>query len=142
MKFVQKNLLILRGLGQGMLVTVILLCVALVGCGSESHIDPDRASISGKVTFNGEPLKGGTIIFESKEKGISASTFIRSEGRYETSRAPQGPNAVSIDTESLRSRTPDLYIKIPERYADTLTSGLSVDVQPGTNENVDFELTQ
>jgi hypothetical protein len=123
-----------------MFVGAVLLYVGMVGCGPEPYVDPNRTSISGTVTFNGEPLKAGTITFESKGKGIATSVSIRSEGRYATNRVPLGTNAVSIDTQSVQFGSPKLYVKIPERYVDPSTSGLSADVKPGTNENVNFEL--
>lgn len=48
-----------------MLVTPMVLLVAVaavVGCGSNDA--PDRFHISGKVTFAGEPVPAGQIIFE------------------------------------------------------------------------------
>jgi hypothetical protein len=116
------------------------LCVSTLGCGPKAPVDENRTVISGTVTFNGTPLKAGTIRFDSSDKHIGTSTSIASDGRYSTNRVPLGSNTVSIETESLQYGSPHLYVKIPDKYADPSKSGLTVDVKPGANENVNFEL--
>ena len=49
--------------------SLMLVCVVLalfLGCGSP---DSGRASVSGKVTFDGEPVKTGQISFEPQGQG-------------------------------------------------------------------------
>jgi hypothetical protein len=124
----------------GALVAAAFMSAFLIGCGPEPFVDKNRTSISGVVTFNGTPLKAGTIRFDSNDKAIGTSTSIGSDGRYGTNRIPLGQNTVTIETESLKYGSPHLYTKIPEKYADPTKSGLTVDVKEGTNENVNFEL--
>jgi hypothetical protein len=118
----------------------VALSVAVIGCGPKQVADPNRTTISGTVTFNGKPLPGGAITFESKEKHINTTISLRAEGRYTTDRVPLGPVQVSIETESLKFGSPHLHVAIPAKYADTATSGLTVDVKEGINENVNFKL--
>ena len=122
------------------LLATTLATALLVGCGPEQHVDENRTSISGVVTYNGQPLKAGTIRFDSKGSPIGTSTSISKDGRYGTNRIPLGENIVTIETESLQYGSPHLYVKIPDKYADPSRSGLSVNVQPGENENINFEL--
>lgn len=122
------------------LLAVTFVIAFLIGCGPEPHVDPNRTSISGAVTFNGAPLKAGTIRFDSNDKAIGTSASIGSDGRYGTNRIPLGQSTVTIETESLQYGSPHLYTKIPAKYADPTKSGLTVDVKEGTNENVNFEL--
>ncbi len=110
------------------------------GCGPEPYVDPNRTTVSGAVTFDGKPLPAGTMNFDSTESGIGTSISI-SEGRYATNRVPLGPNTVTIETDSLLFGSAHLHTKIPAKYADPTKSGLTVDVKPGENENVDFALT-
>ncbi len=119
--------------------TVIALGM-LAGCGPEPQVDKDRSSIAGLVTFAGKPLQAGTITFDSTDKAISSAVSIGQDGRYRTNRVPLGPNIVTIETEGLQYGSPHLYVRIPGRYADASKSGLKVDVKPGENENVNFEL--
>lgn len=121
-------------------VAVALIPFGLVGCGPEQPVDENRTSISGTVTLNGEPLKGGTIRFDSTELHLGTSAAIGEGGRYATNRIPLGQNTVTIETESLQFGSPRLYTKIPMKYADPTASGLSVDVKEGANENVNFDL--
>jgi hypothetical protein len=113
----------------------------LAGCGPKPQEDVNRSSISGVVTFAGNPLKAGTITFESTDKPISSSISIGQDGRYRTNRVPLGKSVVTIETESLQYGSPHLYMRIPVKYADASKSGLSVDVKPGNNEEVvNFDL--
>lgn len=122
------------------LLTYFALQMLFVGCGASAPVDKNRTEISGAITFDGTPLKAGTISFESLEKKISTAVSIGSDGRYASNRVPLGQNYVTIETESLQYGSPHLYTKIPSKYADPSKSGLTVDVKEGLNENVNFEL--
>jgi hypothetical protein len=65
-----------------------------------------------------------------------------SNGAYSTNRAPIGKTLVTVDTYSIQVVDPAAYVPIPERYTNSKTSGLSAEVQPGENRNVDFVLNQ
>lgn len=119
---------------------LLIVTLCLVGCGPEVPVDPNRTTVSGTVTFNGAPLKGGTVSFDSTGSGMSSSVSIGEDGRYGTNRVPLGSNIITIDTESLRYGSPHLYVKIPGKYADPSKSGFTIDVKAGLNENVNFEL--
>ncbi|WP_428304137.1 hypothetical protein [Lacipirellula sp.] len=49
-------------------------------------------------------------------------------------------NLVSVETESLKYGSPALFTAIPAKYTEYATSGLQVEVKPGANENVNFDL--
>jgi hypothetical protein len=80
------------------------------------------------------------VMFESKEGHIATSASIGQGGTFSTSRAPLGENMVSIETASLRYGSPNLFVPIPDKYADPATSGFTFDVKAGKNENVNFDL--
>jgi hypothetical protein len=122
--------------------SLIVVLSTAVGCGGSKQTAPDRAVVSGLVTFNGQPLPAGTIAFASATKYGGASVSITEGGRYTTDRAPIGSNVVSIDTATIKVGNPAAYVPIPARYADTSTSGLKAEIKPGDNENVNFELTK
>lgn len=70
------------------------LAVAVVGCGG-----PTPAKIKGKVTYKGEPLPGGSIIFFTSAGQYS--TTIMNDGTYSAVDLPTGSATVVIETESL-----------------------------------------
>lgn len=61
------------------------------------------AQVSGTVTFNNQPLRGGTIIFHDKESR-AYSAAINEEGGYVLSDLPIGEMAVTVETESLNPK--------------------------------------
>jgi hypothetical protein len=118
----------------------LCLLAASAGCGREQQVLNDRASVSGTVTLDGQPLPAGTITFKSQERPITAAVKIREAGAYATNRAPIGKSVVTIDTTSIQVGNPPMYVRIPEKYRDPRTSGFNVEIQPGANENVNFSL--
>jgi hypothetical protein len=129
-------------------VTVILCVYSLAftltaccGCGRGQQPIDGRTIVSGTVTLDGQPLKGGSVTFTSRENSILAKTVnIESDGKYRTDRAPMGKSSVSIETESLQFGNAAAYVAIPAKYTSPATSGLEVDLQPGENENIDIAL--
>jgi hypothetical protein len=114
------------------------LVAAAIGC-SKEKTDPNRATVSGTVTFSGQPLPAGSVSIESPQLGIATSAQIQ-DGQYATDRAPTGNVVVGISTSSVKYGNPPKYVAIPEKYADSGTSGLTVEIKPGANENVNFDL--
>jgi hypothetical protein len=124
-------------------IRLTMCIIALTaGCGKAPPVDTSRTSVSGVVNFAGQPLPAGTVNFEAAQGGMATSTKIGDGGHYSTDRAPVGSTRVSIDTGSVQYGNPAKYVAIPARYADTATSGLTVDIKPGSNENVNFDLTK
>lgn len=121
------------------LAALILSAIAALGCGAEKQIPKDRAEISGTVAFDGKPLPAGSINFESTERYARSPAAIR-DGKFTTDRAPIGKVLVSIQTSSVQFGAPDLYVPIPAKYEDSSTSGLTAEIKPGVNENVNFDL--
>jgi hypothetical protein len=123
------------------LIALATLLLMIAGCGSEQPSDPNRATVSGSVTFDGKPLPGGVITFALADGNI-ASTVSINQGQYSTSRVPIGLNQVMIETDSLRFGAPQLHTPIPAKYSDPSQSGFEVDIKPGANENVNFEMSK
>ena len=121
-----------------------LLCICAIvvsiGCTRQQQVLKDRATASGTVTFNGQPLPAGTIGFESTANKVTTSVSIREGGKYTTDRAPVGSALVTVDTSSIKYGNPAIYVAIPEKYNNAKTSGLTADIKPGENENIDFTL--
>ncbi len=67
-------------------VIVMLGLVGLVGCGSRD-LGPTRYRLSGAVTFEGKPVKNGTVVFSSKAGDFGGGSAVIENGRYDTASA-------------------------------------------------------
>ncbi len=145
---------------QKRLILALTLLLA-AGCGAKNKNAP--ANLSGKVTYKGQAVGGGTITFFPKDAGGVYSTSISADGTYNMSDLPTGDLQVAIETDSAKDLNPagpggaqyskamgpkppgwqptatGTYVKIPAKYAKKETSGLSVQVQHGKGTK-DFDL--
>jgi hypothetical protein len=124
----------------------------LAGCGQ----GPQLAPASGSVTYQGQPLKFGTVMFQHDSGGQPSQGEIQPDGTFTLSTfeagdgARVGPNRVSIF--AYESQDPQYKAQpsvgepslgrllIPRRYTMFGSSGLKVDVAPENNEPFLFEL--
>lgn len=127
---------------------VALLYVLLAGC-SGGH----PCSVSGQVTFDGEPIAEGNIKFDpaGESLGTAGSAKIK-DGRYEIpleAGMHAGNFLVSVAANKKTGRTvkqfdsttatmEEIVQYIPDRY--NLQSELQVDLASGVNQQ-DFQLT-
>ena len=132
-----------------MLLPVVALCLA--GCGKPAR---ELAPLTGKVTYNGKPLRFGAITIEH-EYGQPATSKIQSDGTFSLSTHGEGEGAavgkrrVRIacfeGQDPARQTNPNTPISlgrllIPEKYTSFETSGIVIDVRPGKNEPVVLNL--
>lgn len=128
----------------------LALMLLTAGCGSSG---PEMARVSGTVTYQGQPLETGTISFISTDPARpNANGTLGPGGTYElqTREPSDGAElgeyqiAISdIDPDAMNSALPgeplELTSKIPEKYQNPATSGLTRTVERGSN-TFDFEL--
>jgi hypothetical protein len=144
----------------------LVVCLALaagtsVGCGAKSKTN----DLSGKVTYNGDPVTGGTVTFYPADgKGAPFSAALSREGTYTVGNLPKGKMKVTVETESLKGKTPGyrvpgggklppgtkvpevdtsnvpVYVRVPRKYAYYKTTTLGGEVAGGKQE-VNFELS-
>jgi len=82
----------------GALLTAILVAGCTGGGGGEMAGNHQRANASGNVTFKGQPIPAGTVVFTNHESGIQATCLI-DEGTFEseTGAGPvYGKNTVNV----------------------------------------------
>ncbi|MDR3110161.1 MAG: hypothetical protein LBU65_10830 [Planctomycetaceae bacterium] len=140
-------------------LTALLFCA---GCGNGLTL----GKVEGTVTFDGQPLANGTIIFAVKgtreSSGIIENGVIRNVTTFkDNDGTPIGEAAVAIialkeqktqpvvnedaspDKPSSGSSTTmgGSEFSIPIRYVNTETSGLTVTINKGVNK-VKFDLTK
>jgi hypothetical protein len=128
-------------------ILLLLPSFGLSGCGSK------RGSVSGKVTWKGETLPSGLVIFVDKDGFVSPPAGIEVDGSYEAHDVPVGRVTVCVEVLPLsggdqslndaknRSKKPiDIQIlskfrdaKQALKYRDAKQSDLTFDVRPGPN---------
>ena len=133
---------------------LLFLCLSATGCGGSN------GSVSGKVSYKGEPLGGGTVLFYSEGQATVTSP-IGLDGSYQIDKIPAGPVQIGVETQSAKpaARPPNMptpppeamakdasasplynpqnkpkgkYVAIPEVYADPKASGLDFTVKAGS----------
>ena len=125
------------------MATLMGMALITTGCGKDDRLA--TYTVTGKVVFSdGAPLEGGTIIFESIDRGLGARGVIELDGTfhlgtYETDDgAVAGRYRVAIVPDPPMNVDPD-EVKLPpvidSRYADMDASGLEYEVRAdGPNE--------
>ena len=122
-------------------VLAVTCTLALAGCGS-------KASVSGEVTLDGQPIELGALTFQSSGMPKLSAT-IGEGGKYELEHAGKrwvepGSYVVTVrgyerDTKSDPNRPPHHKVITPTIYSSVTTSGLSAEVKTGSNQ-FNFEL--
>jgi hypothetical protein len=78
------------------LVGAALLTFSILAC------SPPTGSVSGKVTYKGQPLKGGYVAFINSSGGQTFSAPIQEDGSYQIPKITGGSYKVTVETESLK----------------------------------------
>jgi hypothetical protein len=120
----------------------LALLALAAGCG------PNLAQVSGKVTYNGEPVKGGTLIFspvsESQNSpGRPGSAEIQQDGTFVvTTERPRdgavvGRHRITFTPPpqelTQEQRTDPTYIAPPPPYMDVQPREAEVEIKSGSN---------
>ena len=131
---------------------VAAACLATSGCGQKEEI-PELVSVTGKVTFQGQPLADASISFIPTDEDREATSIVRpsgktdEQGEYELSwntehaGAPPGKYQVMItafkpnDDEEVQPES-----LIPKKYNSPKTSGLIADVKEDGENVFNFDL--
>jgi len=130
------------------LAALALITLPFLGCGSGEP----SGTVSGKVTYKGEPVSEAIVTFKHVENGASAQGELDSSGQYEIVGAdgglPIGSYTVMItvpqveDPKSPKGQSPMFMDKVmpnvPKQYRSA-SSPLKADLVEGANTH-DFEL--
>jgi hypothetical protein len=134
---------------------LLLLSLAMVGCESP------RASVSGIVTFKGQPLPSGTVLLHGAD-GRVEHALITEDGRFTITNAPLGTVRITVQSHPAvptglptrggkppaaptelappaKEKHDNRSVPIPPRYLDPEKSGLTYTVRAGTQTH-DIEL--
>lgn len=133
------------------------LCSALVGCGAEKD-GRVRQPISGAVTVDGQPLKGGYLVFEPQGAQTTQSGGMIVEGKFDVpeQHGPEpGTYSVAIfaegappttttaqpgtpEYEAAMAKAKSSQIVIPDKY--NVKTELTAEVTPGAANVFTFDL--
>src|SRR5262245_3535921 len=123
---------------------LLLAILAFVGCGSDGAA---RFTVTGKVTFQGQPVEEGQITFEDPAAGQVNSGQLGSGGTYSVE-LPTGDYRVSVspplvEMPGTRDSPGDLVPKsvknIPKKYRVPESAGLAAKVSSSAR-SFDFDL--
>jgi len=114
-----------------LLFSVIAL-MATIGCGPNRAARPDRAIVTGTVTYQGKPVPGGIITFTGAN-GDTEGGMLRENGAFYVENAPVGENKVTVDPEQIKPELGSRYVKLPEKYLNPDTTDLTFKVEAGSN---------
>lgn len=133
----------LRASGGAVWLFLSVVALVVAGCGGDGLT---RGSVSGKVTFDGQPVAKGTIRFTPTggTKGPMAMAEI-ADGQYAITMAAPVVGKHTVQIEGIRDTAKKDELGrpigeqfIPAKYNEKTT--LSVEIAKGTN-NHDFALT-
>jgi hypothetical protein len=149
-------------------LVMLSCCVLTAGCGSEKVNRPPVFKVAGKVTMQGKPVPNADVTFIHKESNRAAFGKTNAEGEYKLTTfnandgavegrhdisvvdippPPETPAIASVESEQYQppkigeDTMPKPKSRLPQRYADTATSGLFGVVNPDGENVVDLELT-
>lgn len=132
---------------------LIFAILSFAGCTGGSRLpDGDTGTVKGKVTSNGKPVPDGTsIVFLHKDKGLTASSAIATDGTYSL-RMRRGDAilvgdyqiGVTPPTTEMTAAEADAAItgeapaakewpEIPKKYQNPETSEVTFTVKAGEN---------
>jgi hypothetical protein len=121
---------------------ITLVCftftLMLVGCG------PSISPVTGTVTYKGEPVKGGTLIFSPVGEGTAATGTVQDDGTYvlktDTSNGAQvGKVKVTYSAPGGEASTDPKKQGIASPYVGLVPKTPEIEVKSGAN-TIDIEL--
>ncbi|MEA1951450.1 MAG: carboxypeptidase-like regulatory domain-containing protein [Planctomycetota bacterium] len=132
-------------------VSSVLACLILAACLPGCNKGEKLGAVSGKVTFKGQPLTEGVVMFVNKAKGVHMTAPLDAEGRYKVVMAkgaglPPGEYLVTVNPPVLDAPMGAGFMKVPEypniphKYRNARTSGLTLTVtEEGSKLDIDMQ---
>jgi hypothetical protein len=126
-----------------------LACLAVAGCGRKG----DYGIVRGTVTFNGQPVSEGMVVFFEPQLMVYQGARIQPNGSYSVAMS-SGPGILVGDyqvtvmppviespgSKAFGPMTVREYPNIPLKYRNPRTSPLKVSVVEGDNPPFDIEM--
>src|SRR4051794_36677094 len=90
-------------------IGVLLAIAGAGGCG------PATARVTGEVTYNGEPVKAGYVIFNPADGKGTAATAKITDGKYTAENVPPGAKVVAVEASTEQAPSVPLSQMTPEQ---------------------------
>ncbi len=96
--------------------------------------------VRGKITLNGQPIKGARLILTAEETSLGLSVPLSADGTYSVN-LPPGQYRVAFQLGTAPKDKPweKILGEVPEQYTNAATSGLTLSVRSG-DQTVNFPL--
>lgn len=114
------------------LLMIAVVAIAFVGC----NRGPAMGNVSGKVTFQGQPVTEGTVAFNSPDKGTGATAPIGPDGSFKLENAlVPGNYKVTIlpppapPPPATGGTPPPAFANIPQTYRASHTTPFTANVE-------------
>lgn len=108
-----------------------LLVSACLGCGDKAEPTGD---LSGEVLANDEPVGDCIVALYSVANKDSLGAKVDLEGKFQLNEIPIGKYEVSVLQKTSNDAEDQPFdTRIPQKYRDGRTSGLSVEIEEGEN---------
>jgi hypothetical protein len=127
-----------------------LLAVAACGGVKEEALPNSGNSLTGRVTYKGQPLQFAAIVITGA--GGTGGGALNQDGTYRADNLPLGEVKIGVDTDAARGdfqsvvmaasyKGPDAngagkapkFVSVPAKFADPEASGLTTTIKPGAN---------
>jgi hypothetical protein len=111
------------------LVVVTTLGILAAGCNAPP--EPPETVVTGSVTYKGQPVTGGTLIFQMKNAGTKRpyAGQIYEDGTYELTYVVPGEALIAVETATKQGLS--TYVELPRKYSSPTKSGLKYQVVEG-----------
>lgn len=141
-----------RSHGRGYLATFGILAAVFSGCGSNTESGPPKYPVSGKVTYNGQPISGARVTLyrlplnTTDPNAVHPNARVQPDGTFRVSTdgdadgATAGEYAITVKWSGGDGRWPGPDL-LKDRFTDAKKPVTKVTVGPGENVIPEIKLT-
>ncbi|MGH7139971.1 MAG: carboxypeptidase-like regulatory domain-containing protein [Pirellulales bacterium] len=122
-----------------------LLAMLMIGCAKGGNTD--TVAVSGKVTYNGQPVEGATVTFASTDSGTPGAGMTAADGSYKLTVKPGSYAAMvsKFEVPVISPEQPSAEVEpkqlLPAKYRSPTESPLKFEVKKGDANVFDLPLT-
>lgn len=130
---------------RSLLAVILFVCLTAIGCGGTNTDLPSTTPVTGKVTYQGQPVSNGLVTFHPSDGSKPASGQTGKNGDFTLSTFERGDGAVFGKHKVTIVAYPEgqdvsivpadkLTYTVPKKYVNEATTSLEVEVKKGSND--------